>query len=296
MNYIVFDLEWNQPANETVVVKEPVYLTGEIIEIGAVKLDETFKIVDELRLYVMPKYYTKMHHKIASLTHINDKCLQEKGMPFPEACQTFRQWCGEEYAYMTWSDSDLPVLIDNMLLHSLDVSEIPVCYDIQRVFAREIMRTDRQYSLDAAIEILGEQGDQAHDALHDARNTVKVCDHLDLDTYLEEYGSRVFTEQPSTRVYDSMSEILSDESLREFDCPWCGEPVRCEDFIPMPHHRLMAMGVCAQEDEFILYLECIPCAGGGFRVSRLFYEMSDDLWDRYQDALEIQTSRQEQPV
>ena len=296
MNYIVFDLEWNQPANETAVVKEPVYLTGEIVEIGAVKLDETFKIVDELRLYVMPKYYTKMHRKIASLTHINDKCLQEKGMPFPEAFQAFRQWCGEEYAYMTWSDSDLPVLIDNMLLHSLDASQLPVCYDIQRIFAREIMRTDRQYSLDAAIELLGEQGDQAHDALHDARNTVKVCDHLDLEIYLEEYGSRVFTEQPCNRVYDSVAEILSDEGLREFDCPWCGEPIRCKNFIPMPHHRLMTMGVCAQEDEFILYLECLPCAGGGFRVSRLLYEMSDDLWDRYQDALELEASRQEQPV
>lgn len=295
MNYIVFDLEWNQPANETVVVKEPVYLTGEIIEIGAVKLDENFRIVDELRLYIKPKYYTKMHRKIASLTHINDKCLEEKGMPFPEACRRFQQWCTAEYAYMTWSDSDLPVLIDNMLLYGLDVSEIPVCYDIQRIFAREIMRTDRQYSLDAAIEILGEQGDQAHDALHDARNTVKVCDHLDLDTYLEEYGSRVFAELPRTRVYDSVSEIRGDESLRVFNCPWCGEAVVCDDWIAMSHRRLMALGVCPEEDEFILYLEYIPCAGG-FRVSRLLYEMSDDLWDRYQDAREIQLSAQNQTI
>ncbi len=295
MNYIVFDLEWNQPANETVVVTEPVYLTGEIIEIGAVKLDDRFQIVDELRLYVMPKYYTKMHHRIASLTHINDKCLQENGVTFPEAFQKFRQWCGEEYAYMTWSDSDLPVLIDNMLLHGLDISEIPVCYDIQRIFAREIMRTDRQFSLDTAIEILGEHGDEAHDALHDSRNTVKVCDHLDLDTYLEEYGSRVFAEQPSSRVYESMTEILGDENLRAFECPWCGEPIHCDPWLQMPHHRLMAMGVCPQEDEFIVYLTCMPCAAGGFRVSRLFYEMSDDLWDRYQDALEVQASR-EQPV
>ena len=36
MNYIIFDLEWNQPADERSTVQDPVYLNGEIIDIGAV--------------------------------------------------------------------------------------------------------------------------------------------------------------------------------------------------------------------------------------------------------------------
>ena len=42
MNYIVVDLEWNQAmsSKSSVFNKLPIKLRGEIIEIGAVKLDE----------------------------------------------------------------------------------------------------------------------------------------------------------------------------------------------------------------------------------------------------------------
>ena len=40
MNYIIFDLEWNQPPDPVSMIQQPVYLTGEIVQIGAVKLDE----------------------------------------------------------------------------------------------------------------------------------------------------------------------------------------------------------------------------------------------------------------
>ena len=43
MNYIVFDLEWNQ-SNTGQEIKE---IPFEIIEIGAVKLDEEFKLKGE---------------------------------------------------------------------------------------------------------------------------------------------------------------------------------------------------------------------------------------------------------
>ena len=285
MNYIVFDLEWNQPVNAAAAVTEPVYLAGEIIEIGAVKLNEKFEALEELKIYVKPVCYTTMHRKVASLTRINNSCLARNGVPFPEAYESFLRWCGEDYAFMTWSESDLPMLIDNMLLHGLDVSRMPVCFDVQRIFDREIMRSERQYSLDSAVAILGEQGDQAHDALHDARNTVRVCDHLDLEVYIDEYGSQIFAEKPQQQVYESISEILHRESNAEFICPRCGERIVCEGWIQMNNHRFMALGVCPEGDEFILYLNITKCSGG-FRLCRMIYEMSDDLWDRYMDRLE----------
>ena len=89
MNYIIFDLEWNQPPEEAAAVQSPVHLTGEIVEIGAVKLDEHFSLIDELRLYITPKYYTKMHRKVASLTGIRDQDLKDRGKPFPDAYREF---------------------------------------------------------------------------------------------------------------------------------------------------------------------------------------------------------------
>lgn len=286
MNYIIFDLEWNQPPEESATLESPVYLTGEIVQIGAVKLNESFQPVDELRLYIRPQYYTKMHRRIATLTGIRDKDLQEKGSPFGEAFGEFQNWCGEEYAYMTWSTSDLPMLVDNMLLHGIDTDELPVCYDIQRIFDREIMRSSQRHSLDHALEILGERGDTAHDALHDARNTAKVCAHLDLEEYLEEYGSKVFFEKPNQTVYDSCRQLKEDAGLSRFDCPWCGEPITCEPWLSSRGSDFMAMGCCSQGDEFLVQLTAEKHGDGTCRAKRLFFEMSDDLWEIYQERKE----------
>ena len=51
MNYIVFDLEWNQPLYAGMQKKHPVYLEGEIIEIGAVKFDEHDEMLDSFKAF-----------------------------------------------------------------------------------------------------------------------------------------------------------------------------------------------------------------------------------------------------
>ena len=252
MNYIIFDLEWNQCGSESEIITEPLCLPGEIIEIGAVKLDDAFQKQDELRLYIKPKYYQKLHRRIVSLTGIRDKMLLEQGLTFPEAYEKFRAFCGEEYSFMTWSTSDLPILVDNMLLHGIDVSDLPDTYDLQRIFCNEIMRFSRRMSLDDALKVLNEKGDTAHDALNDSRNTALVCNHLDLEEYAGEYVSRAFAEPPLKTVFESPRAALESEALRQYRCPWCGETVTAEAWLRAEHDEYISMGRCSQEDE-ILY-------------------------------------------
>lgn len=287
MNYIIFDLEWNQPPEESATIREPLYLTGEIVEIGAVKLDEKFQVIDGWKSYIRPQVYPKMHKRIASLTGISDRILAQEGVPFPEAFQAFQEWCGTEFAYMTWSMSDLPMLIGNMILHGLDVDNIPTCYDLQRIFGREILRDTARCSLDRALEILGETGEAAHDALHDSRNTAKVCNHLDLDAYLEEYPLRCVVQNPPENVYDTLADMLDDSPLRSITCPWCGEPVTGDAWISNGNHSYRSYGLCPQEDEFLLEIETIKLKDQTYRAKRMVYEMSDDLWEQYMDRKEL---------
>ena len=286
MNYIIFDLEWNQAPNEAAIIKEPLYLSGEIIEIGAVKLDDDFRLVDELKLYITPKYYTKLHKQVAALTHIREKDLAEQGLPFPEAFEKFSAWCGEEYTYMTWSMSDLPMLIDNMLLHGIDTTSLPDCCDIQRIFSREIMRNSTRYSLDTALNILKEKGDVAHDALHDARNTAKVCDHLDLEQYIGEYTSRVFAEMPDGKAYESHKQALADPNLLTIECPWCGEAITCESWVPNRFDTYMTCATCPEGDEFLVQLSLEKHSQTEYYAKRMFFDMSDDWWEIYMDRKE----------
>jgi DNA polymerase III epsilon subunit-like protein len=286
MNYIVFDLEWNQPPDERSIIQEPVYLNGEIVEIGAVKLDDSFRPVDELRLYIKPQFYTRMHREIVLLTGIRDKLLAEQGIPFPEAYQKFIDWCGEEYVFMTWSTNDMPMLIDNMVLHGIDLSDLPECCDVQRIFSREIMGGSTQYSLESALTLMKEKGDKAHDALHDARNTAKICNHLDLDQYLGEYTSRLFAEKPGGKRYSCRREVLNDAALLEFRCPWCGQPIKSEPWLALSSGTPIAYGICPDGDEFLIQLSIVCHQRGEYSVKRLTFEMSDDLWDIYMDRKE----------
>lgn len=281
MNYIIFDLEWNQCGSECEIITEPVCLPGEIIEIGAVKLNDAFQKVDELRLFIKPQYYTKLHRRIVTLTGIRDKELAEKGLPFPEAYQKFMDFCAEEYSFMTWSRSDLPILVDNMLLYGIDISQLPDTYDLQRIFCNEIMRFSRKMALDDALKVLNEKGDTAHDALNDSRNTALVCNHLELEEYGGEYVSRAFAEQPIKAVYESPRAAMADETLRQYQCPWCGETVTAGPWLHLDREESMAYGKCGEGDEILLTLELIRTAPDRFHPRRILYEMSDDLWDVY---------------
>lgn len=289
MNYIIFDLEWNQCGSESEILTQPVCLPGEIIEIGAVKLNDSFQKIDELRLYIKPQYYPKLHRRIVTLTGIRDQVLAEQGLPFPEAYEKFQAFCGEEYSFMTWSTSDLPILVDNMLLHGIDISNLPDTYDLQRIFCNEIMRFSRRMSLDDALKVLSEKGDTAHDALNDSRNTALVCNHLDLEEYAGEYVSRAFAEQPKSIVFESLRAALESGELRHYSCPWCGEAVQAEPWLRLDHDEYISMGRCSEDDEILLSLELTRTAPNRFHPRRLFYEMSDDLWEKYSITKENQS-------
>ncbi|MCF0154633.1 MAG: exonuclease, partial [Veillonella sp.] len=70
MDYIIFDLEWNQPYSNDIsfLKRAKMPLTGEIIQIGAVKLNSDLEIVDKFSMLVKPKYLKYMHKHVSELT------------------------------------------------------------------------------------------------------------------------------------------------------------------------------------------------------------------------------------
>ena len=98
-NYIVFDLEWNQSplGKENSIAEMPF----EIIEIGAVKLDEQFQMVSEFHRLISPKVYQQMHYKISEVTRMDMAELQKEGEEFQQAAAQFFQWCGEDVVFFS---------------------------------------------------------------------------------------------------------------------------------------------------------------------------------------------------
>lgn len=88
MNYVVLDMEWNQPNSLKTMVRDCVMLEGEIIRIGAVKLDEHFREVATFNKRVVPKYYKELTPAVAAVTKLRDNDLR-RGEPFPKVFDEF---------------------------------------------------------------------------------------------------------------------------------------------------------------------------------------------------------------
>ena len=86
MQYIILDMEWNQPWPGSYSAKKalPSPLRGEIVQIGAVRMTQDQQVADEFQILIRPKYFKKMNRKIASLTGIRDSVLREKGVRLEE--------------------------------------------------------------------------------------------------------------------------------------------------------------------------------------------------------------------
>ena len=86
------DLEWNGAYSH----KAHGYF-NEIIEIGAVKLDASFQIVDRFQAVIKPSVSRKLSEIVKGLTHIAPEEL-DKGGSFVSVVHRLQNWMGTSEA------------------------------------------------------------------------------------------------------------------------------------------------------------------------------------------------------
>ncbi len=184
MQFIVLDLEWNN----TYAKKAKGYI-NEIIEIGAVKLDNELENVDTFSCIIRSQIGKKLRGSVKRLTHLTNDDINS-GMPFTKAFSMFRKWIGnEETVIFTWGDGDVRVLLENFkYLNGIKVIPFLEKYcDLQRVFQRIHGSTKGQQTglLNAAqmLEIDPEMYIH-HRALGDSMLTADILKKLLVDVKL----------------------------------------------------------------------------------------------------------------
>ena len=85
MAYIVFDMEWNQPAcaDQPQRGANGVRLSGEIMQIGAVRLAPDGSVADSFSMCVHPRFYKRLNRRVRELTGITKEMLAD-APDFPE--------------------------------------------------------------------------------------------------------------------------------------------------------------------------------------------------------------------
>lgn len=175
MNYIVLDLEWNQSNNGP--EEETAELLFEVIEIGAVKLNDAGVMISEFSQLVKPEVYHEMHQITSKLIHLQMKEL-ERGKPFTEVAEAFLDWCGsEEYMFCTWGSLDLTELQRNMKFYKMTpLSDGPIPFlDVQKLFSLAFEDGKSRRALEYAVDIMELEKDiPFHRAFSDAYYTAKL--------------------------------------------------------------------------------------------------------------------------
>lgn len=183
MNYIIFDLEFNQAFNDRINKKTIVNTKCpfEIIQIGALKLNNNLQVISTFNALVKPKIYKEMHPFVEKITNITiDELMLAK--PFNEVYEDFCTFVEDiDNVFCIWGMSDIKELFRNIAFHQLNSNVITKKYiNVQYYASKNFkMPNKNNIGLKNAIELLGIPiNKQFHDAFNDAYYTAEIFKKL----------------------------------------------------------------------------------------------------------------------
>ncbi|WP_455717572.1 exonuclease domain-containing protein [Anaerosporobacter sp.] len=216
MNYIVVDLEWNQsPYGKEAEIKE---IPFEIIEIGAVKLNENKEVISSFSRLIRQQGFNDIHSITKEIIHIEISDLVEEET-FEYVIKEFFVWCGEDYRFATWGNMDLIELQRNIDYYGLEgyIDKPIPFYDVQKLFALDYFKDRKPRTLEFAVDKVNILKDEEfHRAYVDAKYTADIFKLLDQNIVDRNYSIDYY-HNPKTKAeeihlhYETYYKFISRE-------------------------------------------------------------------------------------
>lgn len=228
MHYIVIDLEWN-----TAYSKKLGKYINEIIEIGAVKLNDELKIISEFSSFIKPQIQKKLRSRVKQLTNITNDDIKT-GESFYNVIGEFSKWIGDEDSViLSWGNMDIRVMYDNIKYFIGGNDEIPFVkyYADLQDFCMDAMKLPKsqQISLNNAAEMLNINLNDfvLHRALIDSEISAtcfaRVKDKIDFNKYIKrcdvEFYDRLFFKP---YIITQLDSTHVDKNIMNCQCTQCG--------------------------------------------------------------------------
>lgn len=231
MVYVILDLEWNNTYG-----RKTKSFINEVIEIGAVMLDEDLQEISRYSSLIRSQIGKKLRGSVKQLTHITNEDLNN-GIPFTKALSQLRHWIGNrDNVVLTWGDGDIRVLIENCrYLNGIEIVPFLSNYADVQAFFHSIFNSSpsRQVGLSSAAELLGidETEYLHHRALDDSLLTAEVFRKIfDAEAFRAFIHpcSRDFYGRLSFKPYviGNINNPLVDKSKLTYICETCGQPAK----------------------------------------------------------------------
>ncbi|GAA0724710.1 3'-5' exonuclease [Clostridium malenominatum] len=203
MNYIIFDLEFNQyynfkeGQNDEANPKCPF----EIIQIGAVKLDTNLNTISTFNKIVRPELYTRIHPYVKEITNITMEQLST-GVSFKETYKEFIQFIDAKSIFCIWGMADIKEFLRNAEYYKLETSSIPKKYINVQQYASKYFNFPRgsNIGLSKAVTLLNIQSNALfHDAFNDAYYTAEVF-------------KKIYNNEMKPKIYNNIIGRYSDRN------------------------------------------------------------------------------------
>ncbi|MGN0570783.1 MAG: exonuclease domain-containing protein [Candidatus Fimenecus sp.] len=250
MNYIVMDMEWN-----TAYCKQLGGFLNEIIEIGAVKLNESLQETDTFSVIIKSQIGKRLQSRVKTLTHLTNDDIAN-GVSFQKAIMLFTAWLGtQENTFLTWGDGDIRTLIKNCD-YFLNTAELPFVHhycDLQKYCQSftDAASSGQQLGLSAAAEKLGVNPDDYphHRALDDSRLSAaclqRVFDAAKLKKYTRRCDKDFYARLAFKPYYISdINNPLVDKKQFRCVCDICGGKVKREKNWKYSNNSFRAVFYC----------------------------------------------------
>ncbi len=253
MEYIVLDLEWNSS-----YYKPQGRFLNEIIQIGAVKLDDSFNVVDTFQVYIKSQIVKKLSSRTIKLTGISNERMTS-GTSFRNAVLQYNDWAGNDAVTMTWSTSDLYAIVENSRIF-LDNSirfSLNNYLDLQSYIQGELKLLGHsiasQISLANAASLLGINTDGFE--LHNAKDDSYLCGLMLKKCYNDERFQNLvrnaadptFFERLFFRSYyiSNINDKRIKKSYLKFSCQQCKTSLKRQNKWKFKNNWLRAEFECA---------------------------------------------------
>lgn len=228
MHYVILDMEWDSAYH-----KLHKRFVNQILQIGAVKLDENFNIVDIFDVTVKSSICKKVSKRFTELTGIT-KEMMLNGISLNEAVERYNDWLGDDTITITWSNSDLYTIAENeKYLLKNQKFKIDKYLDLQKFIQDELRilghEIKSQISLSHAAELLGitTDGYDLHtakdDSLLSAALLKKYYNETAFENLIKDTSDPEFYKQLYFKPYyvSRINDKLVDKDTLDFYCEKC---------------------------------------------------------------------------
>ncbi|MBR3642403.1 MAG: exonuclease domain-containing protein [Parasporobacterium sp.] len=194
---------------------------NEIIQIGAVKMDDQFEILDDFSTFVCPRY-GKITCFIEKLTGITQRDVND-APDLSVALKKMRSWIGDcDVIFYAWSGVDQSQIRKEIIVKKLNEAEMDIFLDKNRwedyqKTVGDRFKIKKKLNLKEALDLTDlDLTGRLHDGLFDSYNTAQLISKLELHPEFQPVMEklRIADGMESPKLSISLGNLLAGIELK----------------------------------------------------------------------------------